>query len=182
MARSFSDNLPACYAYAVNFTCCFAEGFVFPFQRVCFRYFTAFYLIKVLTLTFPLFRSTIYLVGHCSMFFTFIFCFCVNDLFRKKNVQSWAGDLCKGIEIRKFINAMALYQYVIPIGKFYFVLRSLLCEWKAASDSRSFSTTILRNLKLIWLKKIDAAFPLTCAMSQISDSPFQTQIKISTTL
>ena len=28
-----SDNLPACYTYAVIFICRFAEGFVLPFQR-----------------------------------------------------------------------------------------------------------------------------------------------------
>ena len=38
---NFSDNLPACYAYAVFFICRFAESFVLPFQRAIFpRYIT----------------------------------------------------------------------------------------------------------------------------------------------
>ena len=33
---NFSDNLPACYAYAVIFVCRFAKVFVLPFQRASF--------------------------------------------------------------------------------------------------------------------------------------------------
>ena len=41
LMSNFSDNLPACYAYAVFFICCFAESFVLPFQRAIFpRYIT----------------------------------------------------------------------------------------------------------------------------------------------
>ena len=39
---NFSDNLQACYAYAVIFVCFFAKSFVLSFQRASFtRYFTS---------------------------------------------------------------------------------------------------------------------------------------------
>ena len=39
--EQFFYNLPASYPYAVIFICCFAEGFILPFQRASFtRYFT----------------------------------------------------------------------------------------------------------------------------------------------
>ena len=43
---NFSDNLPGCYAYAVFFTCHFADGSILPVQRASFtRYFAlAFFL------------------------------------------------------------------------------------------------------------------------------------------
>ena len=41
LKSNFSDNLPACYAYAVIITCRLAENFVLPFQKVSFTcYFT----------------------------------------------------------------------------------------------------------------------------------------------
>ena len=61
---NFSDNLLACYAYAVIFICRFVEGHVRIFPLAIF-----------LTVTFPLFRSGIYILGHCYMFFTFYFLF-----------------------------------------------------------------------------------------------------------
>ena len=53
-----SDNLPACYAYTVNFIRRFAEGFVLPSRASFTRYFT----FPQLTFTFPLFISSLYLV------------------------------------------------------------------------------------------------------------------------
>ena len=46
LMSNFSDNLPACYAYAVFFTCHFADGSILPVQRASFtRYFAlAFFL------------------------------------------------------------------------------------------------------------------------------------------
>ena len=41
LKSNFSENLPACYAYAVIIICRLAEDFVLPFQIVSFtRYFT----------------------------------------------------------------------------------------------------------------------------------------------
>ena len=36
---SFSDNLPACYAYADILFAVFAEGFILPIQRAIFMLF-----------------------------------------------------------------------------------------------------------------------------------------------
>ena len=43
--------------------------------KVTLFYFRIFLLAIILTITFPLFRSGIYLLGHCYFFFTFYFIF-----------------------------------------------------------------------------------------------------------
>ena len=70
LMSSFSDNLPACYAYADILFAVFAEGFILPIQRAIFMLFPFkfFSLIVMWIFTFPLSRLSIYLVGQCSMF------------------------------------------------------------------------------------------------------------------
>ena len=85
LMSNLCDKLPVCYAYAVIFICRFAKGFVLPFQRASFTLLFFFRIVplnKILTFTFPLFRSSLCLVRRCSMFFLyFIFYFCVNKMF-----------------------------------------------------------------------------------------------------
>lgn len=75
---NFSDNLQACYAYAVIFICRFV-------WRLCYRIIS---LIKTLTFTFSFFISSIYLVRHCSILLRSKFCLYVNKFFRKKIQKS----------------------------------------------------------------------------------------------
>ena len=73
----FSDNVPVCYAYTVICVCCFAKGFVLPFQRASFiHYFTLGFFIDF---NFNFYVSPIqikYIFGRALFYvFTFFFCF-----------------------------------------------------------------------------------------------------------
>ena len=82
-----SDNLPACYAYAVIFICRFAEGFILPFQRASFtRYFTLGFFFDH-NFNFCVSPIQIKYISNRTLLYVFlrsVFCFCVNELFRKK--------------------------------------------------------------------------------------------------
>ena len=61
--------------------CChFYLSFCFTFQSGSFiRYFAVGFLLWLyFNFYVPIFRSSMYLVGHCSIFLRFILCFCVN--------------------------------------------------------------------------------------------------------
>ena len=84
---NFSDNLPACDAYAVIFVCRFGKGLVAPFQRAGFTlYFTLDFFFDYD------FKSYVFSIIR---FIRFTFCFFVKKLFcfEKKKIKEGRDEV-----------------------------------------------------------------------------------------
>ena len=75
LMSSFSDNLPACYAYADNLFAVFAEGFILPIQRAIFMLFPFGIFFVNCNVNFYVSPIQIKYISGGAMFYVFTFFF-----------------------------------------------------------------------------------------------------------
>ena len=107
-----------------------------------------FSLIIILTFTFPLSRSIIYLAGHCFSFLRIIFWFCITKLLRKKLQSEKLRFICYAINDCKFHNAKSSYD----LGRIVYLV-SRFCFKTETIRVQIHSLTVIRsNIKSITIE------------------------------